>query len=166
MFADFLCEVGDPAELEAFSWLQMNIFLDLNFTCEGEIKEWTLFVKQDVSGSVYLSVWRETGLDQYNMVGYNRIEVARRGLMTVPVPEEDRIEVQKGDCIATHMDDDAPKGLIANGFNVNLRALKIPWRHAEVVRFNGSISLPDLEELGYMVSKVLKTVSLRALVGK
>ena len=159
--------MGEPAELELTSWFQMTIFLDLNFTCEGKIKEWTLFVKRDVRGLLYLSVWREIGLDQYNLVGYNRIKVDGRGPMTVIVSEEDRIKVQHGDCIGTHVGDDAPKGLIAIGEDhVSLRAIKIPWRHAEVMRFNGSISLPDLEELGYMVSKVLKTVSLRASVGK
>ena len=161
--------MGDPAELQNGIGLRINIFLDLNFTCEGKIKEWTLFVKRDVRGALYLSVWRETGLDQYNLVGYNRIQVDGIGPMTVTVSEGDRIRVQQGDCISTHFDDDdedAKKGSIAVEDHHTSRVIEIEARHSLLTTFTGLIDLAKLNAAGFKVRRHMKIVALRASVGE
>ena len=56
-------------------WL--NIFLDMKFSCDGIIQDWTFFAKN--TGSFYATVWRPSGRHIAKLVGKNKIEVSKLG---------------------------------------------------------------------------------------
>ena len=160
VISGFLCEVGDPSELEKGSGFSLNIFGDKRFSCDGQLKEWTFFVKEEVVESMYLSVWRRNGTDTFNLVGYNKVNSTRRGMLTVTVPEEDRIKVKTGDCLGVHFDGTATqRGSICYGRSNSSRTFAQALRHSRVMKLNGSVNTGDM-------NKVMKTVSLRASLGK
>ena len=146
----------------------MNIYLDLQFTCDGLLKEWTLFVKRDVQGKIYLSVWREIGSERFKLVGYNRINVTSRGILTVTVPDGDRIRVKTGDILGTHFnpEDSNVRGLLSFGFNSSLRTMAVGIGHKTILRKNGEVDFMYLADHGKTIIKIYKTVSLRASLGK
>ena len=154
----FLCEVGDPSELETASGFSLNIFRDKRFSCDGQLKQWTFFVTREVAGSMFLSVWRQNGTDTFNLVGYNKVHYTRRGMLTVTVPEEDRIKVKTGDCLGTHFDSTGQWGCISYGASME-NSLRQDIRHPKIMELNGSVKTSGM-------AKEMKTASLRASLGK
>ena len=133
------------------------MFPALNFSCDGDISAWEVFTKDNVQGFMYLGAWRKLEGDQYKLVGQNRIAVLKKGLQSIPIPENERIRVSKGDFIGVHFDSPEASGLISYGNNNNYKSLVGRIYNGDIAANGGIVDSSQL-------SLAIKIVSAKAIV--
>ena len=139
-----ICHAGFNRELPENSGAHMNMFPALNFSCDGDIGAWEVFTKRNVEGFMYLGAWRKLEGDQYKLVGQNRIAVLKKGLQSIPIPENERIHVSKGDFIGVHFDSPEASGLISYENNNNYKSLAVRIYDRDIAANGGIIASSDL----------------------
>ena len=147
-----ICHAGFNRELPEDSGSDMNMFPALNFSCDGDIGAWEVFTKYNVQGFMYLGAWRKLEGDQYKLVGQNRIAVLKKGLQSIPIPENERIHVSKGDFIGVHFDSPGASGLISYENNNNYKSLTGPIHNGDIAANGGIIALSQLRHANRIVS--------------
>ena len=147
-----ICHAGFNRELPENSGAHMNMFPALNFSCDGDIGAWEVFTKRNVEGFMYLGAWRKLEGDQYKLVGQNRIAVLKKGLQSIPIPENERIHVSKGDFIGVHFDSPEASGLISYENNINYKSLGGAIYNGDVAANGGIIASSQLRHANRIVS--------------
>ena len=147
-----ICHAGFNRELPENSGAHMNMFPALNFSCDGDIGAWEVFTKHNVQGFMYLGAWRKLEGDQYKLVGQNRIAVLKKGLQSIPIPENERIHVSKGDFIGVHFDSPEASGLISYEYNINYKSLGGAIYNGDVAANGGIIASSQLRHANRIVS--------------
>ena len=104
------------------NWL--NVCLKQSLSCSGQISRWQLLSLGE--SVVYASVWRRVGENEFTMVGFNRLNMSRAGLITMFVEPEERIFVRPGDLLGIFYDDPEAVGAVPYADPNNLGPVPLP----------------------------------------
>ena len=155
-----ICQAGFTRELPTSSGPNINMFPLLNFSCDGDIGAWEVFTKDDVQGFMYLGAWRKLDGDQFKLVGKNNITVLKKGLQSIPIPENERIRVSKGDFIGVHFDSSEASGMVSYEINTDYKSYAAPIYDGDIAANGGIIASSQLN----LATKIVSAKAI--LIGK
>ena len=160
-----MCEAGDDSQHDPgfAAGGYLNLFITMEFPCRGVLHTWTVFTPWTVTGTLYLGVWRQFGILDYRLQGFNTIQIKGHGWHNYTINESERIRVSTSDFIGIAYPDRPVRGLISYNSSFIHKSFNVAYlRHSHILANDGVLNETSID--GRLIDVANKTCAISAKV--